>query len=40
VELVRFQNLGHAPQIQDPIAFHATLLKGMDVMRQAPAVQK
>jgi pimeloyl-ACP methyl ester carboxylesterase len=27
--LVEFPNLGHAPQIQDPDAFHAALLKGL-----------
>lgn len=27
--LVEFPNLGHAPQIQDPIAFHEALLKGL-----------
>ncbi|HEX8610550.1 MAG TPA: alpha/beta hydrolase [Telluria sp.] len=27
--LVTFPNLGHAPQMQDPDAFHAALLKGM-----------
>jgi pimeloyl-ACP methyl ester carboxylesterase len=27
--LVEFPELGHAPQIQDPEAFHATLLKGL-----------
>jgi len=27
--LVEFPNLGHAPQIQDPEAFHAALLKGL-----------
>ncbi len=27
--LVEFPDLGHAPQIQDPDAFHAALLKGL-----------
>jgi pimeloyl-ACP methyl ester carboxylesterase len=27
--LVEFPNLGHAPQIQDPEAFHQALLKGL-----------
>jgi pimeloyl-ACP methyl ester carboxylesterase len=26
---VEFPELGHAPQIQDPEAFHAALLKGL-----------
>jgi pimeloyl-ACP methyl ester carboxylesterase len=29
IELVRFENLGHAPQIQDPLAFHRALLGGL-----------
>jgi pimeloyl-ACP methyl ester carboxylesterase len=29
-ELVEFADLGHAPQIQDPAAFHAVLLKWLD----------
>ncbi|HEY0294641.1 MAG TPA: alpha/beta hydrolase [Bordetella sp.] len=29
VSLVEFPDLGHAPQIQDPQAFHAALLKGL-----------
>lgn len=33
VRLVEFPELGHAPQIQDPAAFHATLLAGL----RAPA---
>ncbi|MGA2187907.1 MAG: alpha/beta hydrolase [Steroidobacteraceae bacterium] len=28
-QLVEFPELGHAPQIQDPAAFHAALLKGL-----------
>jgi len=28
--LVEFADLGHAPQMQDPQAFHAALLKGLD----------
>ena len=32
--LVQFPNLGHAPQMQDPAAFHAALLKGMASARQ------
>jgi pimeloyl-ACP methyl ester carboxylesterase len=27
--LVEFHDLGHAPQMQDPAAFHAALLKGL-----------
>jgi pimeloyl-ACP methyl ester carboxylesterase len=27
--LVEFDNMGHAPQMQDPAAFHAALLKGL-----------
>jgi pimeloyl-ACP methyl ester carboxylesterase len=27
--LVEFPDLGHAPQIQDPAAFHAALLEGL-----------
>jgi pimeloyl-ACP methyl ester carboxylesterase len=27
--LVEFENMGHAPQMQDPAAFHAALLKGL-----------
>jgi len=27
--LVRFANLGHSPQIQDPAAFHKALLEGL-----------
>jgi len=27
--LVEFGNMGHAPQMQDPAAFHAALLKGL-----------
>jgi pimeloyl-ACP methyl ester carboxylesterase len=33
--LVEFPNLGHAPQMQDPVAFHAALLKGLG-SRSAP----
>ena len=28
-ELIEFPELGHAPQIQDPVVFHAALLKGL-----------
>jgi pimeloyl-ACP methyl ester carboxylesterase len=28
-QLVEFHDLGHAPQMQDPQAFHAALLKGL-----------
>jgi pimeloyl-ACP methyl ester carboxylesterase len=28
--LVEFDNMGHAPQMQDPKAFHAALLKGLE----------
>ncbi|OYX74476.1 MAG: alpha/beta hydrolase [Rhizobiales bacterium 32-66-11] len=31
--LVEFADLGHAPQIQDPAAFNAALLKGLDLMK-------
>jgi pimeloyl-ACP methyl ester carboxylesterase len=34
-ELVEFPELGHAPQIQDPDAFHAALLKGLDHLDQS-----
>jgi pimeloyl-ACP methyl ester carboxylesterase len=27
--LVRFANMGHSPQIQDPAAFHKALLEGL-----------
>ncbi|MEX3930115.1 alpha/beta fold hydrolase [Paraburkholderia sp. BR10936] len=30
--LVEFADLGHAPQMQDPRAFHAALLKGLDAL--------
>jgi pimeloyl-ACP methyl ester carboxylesterase len=30
--LVEFADLGHAPQMQDPQAFHAALLKGLDTL--------
>ncbi|RAR47727.1 pimeloyl-ACP methyl ester carboxylesterase [Paraburkholderia unamae] len=30
--LVEFADLGHAPQMQDPQAFHAALLKGLDAL--------
>ena len=29
VRLVRFANMGHSPQIQDPAAFHKALLEGL-----------
>jgi pimeloyl-ACP methyl ester carboxylesterase len=32
--LVMFPNLGHAPQIQDPQAFHEVLLKNLDTLRR------
>nr|WP_309546365.1 alpha/beta hydrolase [Rhizobium rhizogenes] len=31
--LVEFPDLGHAPQIQDPDAFHAALLKGLGALK-------
>lgn len=30
--LVRFPELGHSPQIQDPAHFHAALLQGLKTM--------
>ncbi|MBV8260032.1 MAG: alpha/beta hydrolase, partial [Paraburkholderia sp.] len=30
--LVEFADLGHAPQVQDPQAFHAALLQGLDAL--------
>ena len=36
--LVEFAEMGHAPQIQDPAAFHAALLHGLDPA-STPAVQ-
>ena len=35
--LVMFPNLGHAPQIQDPQAFHEALLKNLDTLRKPAA---
>lgn len=32
-QLVEFPGLGHAPQIQDPAAFHAALLKGLAALK-------
>jgi len=32
--LVTFPNMGHAPQMQDPKAFHEALLKGLSAQRQ------
>jgi pimeloyl-ACP methyl ester carboxylesterase len=29
VKLVEFPELGHAPQIQDPVKFHRALLDGL-----------
>lgn len=34
--LVEFPNLGHAPQMQDPQAFHAALLKGLAAVPSQP----
>jgi pimeloyl-ACP methyl ester carboxylesterase len=31
--LVEFPNLGHAPQMQDPAAFHEALLKGLEAQK-------
>jgi pimeloyl-ACP methyl ester carboxylesterase len=31
--LVEFPNLGHAPQMQDPTAFHEALLKGLEAQK-------
>jgi len=28
-KLVRFADMGHSPQIQDPARFHAALLEGL-----------
>ena len=33
--LVMFPNLGHAPQIQDPQAFHEALLKNLETLRKS-----
>ena len=35
--LVMFPNLGHAPQIQDPQAFHEALLKNLETLRRPAA---
>jgi pimeloyl-ACP methyl ester carboxylesterase len=35
-KLVEFPELGHAPQMQDPAAFHKALLEGMGELRRAP----
>jgi pimeloyl-ACP methyl ester carboxylesterase len=32
--LVMFPDLGHAPQIQDPQAFHEVLLKNLETLRR------
>ncbi len=32
-QLVEFPDLGHAPQMQDPAAFHKALLEGMAVLK-------
>jgi pimeloyl-ACP methyl ester carboxylesterase len=32
--LVMFPDLGHAPQIQDPQAFHEALLKNLETLRR------
>jgi pimeloyl-ACP methyl ester carboxylesterase len=34
--LVEFPDLGHAPQMQDPSAFHKALLAGLGVLRATP----
>jgi pimeloyl-ACP methyl ester carboxylesterase len=34
--LVMFPTLGHAPQIQDPRAFHEALLKNLETLRRPP----
>jgi pimeloyl-ACP methyl ester carboxylesterase len=34
--LVQFPDLGHAPQMQDPPAFHAALLKGLAALPEQP----
>ena len=31
-KLVRFPELGHSPQIQDPARFHAALLEGLGTL--------
>jgi pimeloyl-ACP methyl ester carboxylesterase len=37
-KLIEFPDLGHAPQIQDPISFHKELLKGLQAPPSAPHV--
>jgi len=37
-KLVEFPELGHAPQIQDPEAFHAALLEGLKNSRRVPSM--
>jgi pimeloyl-ACP methyl ester carboxylesterase len=37
-KLVEFPDLGHAPQIQDPAAFHAALLEGMKNTKRVPTM--
>jgi pimeloyl-ACP methyl ester carboxylesterase len=32
-KLVEFAELGHAPQMQDPVAFHKALLEGMAALK-------
>jgi pimeloyl-ACP methyl ester carboxylesterase len=37
-QLIEFAELGHAPQIQDPAAFHKALLQTLAALPRAPAV--
>jgi pimeloyl-ACP methyl ester carboxylesterase len=32
--LIEFPGLGHAPQIQDPVAFHKALLEGLAILNK------
>jgi pimeloyl-ACP methyl ester carboxylesterase len=36
-KLIEFAELGHAPQIQDPVAFHKALLEALAALPMAPA---
>jgi pimeloyl-ACP methyl ester carboxylesterase len=38
--LLKFPGLGHAPQIQDPAAFHLALLQGLSALGDRPAAPR